>query len=172
MKTTTLLCSLCILFGCTSAPKGITPVAPFDLERYLGTWYEIARLDHRFERGLSQVSATYSKRADGGIDVLNRGYNSSTGEWKEAAGKAYPLGSSQQGSLKVSFFWPFYAGYHVIALDQQDYSYALISGPDRDYLWILSRTRTLDAATLQNLLNRATELGFATNSLIFVEHQE
>jgi apolipoprotein D and lipocalin family protein len=172
MKTTTLLCSLLMLFGCTAAPKGITPVAPFDLERYLGIWYEIARLDHRFERGLSRVSATYSKRADGGIDVINRGYNSVTGEWKTATGRAYPLGSPQQGSLKVSFFWPFYAGYHVIVLDQLDYAYAMVSGPDRDYLWILSRTRTLDAATRQKLLNRASELGFASDRLLFVEQQE
>lgn len=172
MKTTIFLSSLLMLFGCTAVPKGITPVASFELERYLGTWYEIARLDHHFERGLSRVSATYSKRTDGGIDVINRGYNSVTGEWKEATGKAYPLRSSQQGSLKVSFFWPFYAGYHVIALDQQDYSYALVSGPDRDYLWVLSRARMLDAATLQKLTNRATELGFATDSLIFVEQDE
>ncbi|MBE0499895.1 MAG: lipocalin family protein [Desulfuromonadales bacterium] len=172
MKISTLLCSLLMLFGCTAAPKGITPVAPFDLERYLGTWYEIARLDHRFERGLSQVTATYSKRTDGGIDVINRGYNSVTGEWKTATGRAYLLGSPQQGSLKVSFFWPFYAGYHVIALDQLNYAYAMVSGPDRDYLWILSRTRTLDAATRQKLLNRASELGFASDRLLFVEQQE
>jgi apolipoprotein D and lipocalin family protein len=172
MKTTTLLCSLFILFGCTSAPKGVTPVAPFELERYLGTWYEIARLDHRFERGLSRVSANYSKRPDGGIDVLNRGYNSATGEWKEATGRAYPLGSPQQGSLKVSFFWPFYAGYHVIELDRQAYSYALVSGPDTDYLWILSRTRTLAQETTRKLVDRAAELGFDTSGLIFVDQRE
>ncbi len=169
MKTTTLLCSLFMLVGCSGAPKGIAPVAPFDVERYLGTWYEIARLDHRFERGLSQVSADYSRRADGGINVLNRGYNSETGEWKEATGRAYPLGSPQQGSLKVTFFWPFYAGYHVLELDQQDYSYALVSGPDRDYLWLLSRTPTLDKAITQKLIDKATDLGFATGDLIFVD---
>ena len=169
MKTSTLLCSLLILVGCSSVPRGIEPVASFDLDRYLGTWYEIARLDHRFERGLSQVSADYSRRADGGIKVLNRGYNSATGEWKEATGRAYPLGSPQQGSLKVSFFWPFYAGYHVIELDQQDYNYALVSGPDRDYLWLLSRTPILDKAITQKLVDKATGLGFATSDLIFVD---
>ena len=172
MRITTLLCGLFMLFGCTSAPKGITPVATFDLERYLGAWYEIARLDHRFERGLSQVSANYRKRSDGGIDVLNRGYNAATGEWKEATGRAYPLGSPEQGSLKVSFFRPFYAGYHVIDLDQQDYAYALVSGPDRDYLWILSRTPILDKEITRKLINRATELGFDISGLIFVDHQE
>ncbi len=171
MKTTTLLCSLFMLFGCSSVPKGITPIATFDLERYLGTWYEIARLDHRFERGLSQVSANYSKRSDGGLEVLNRGFNSAKGEWKEATGRAYPLGSPQQASLKVTFFWPFYAGYHVIDLDLQDYSYALVSGPDRGYLWILSRTPTLDNTITQRLIKRAAELGFDTSALIFVDQQ-
>ncbi len=171
MKTTTLLCSLFMLFGCTSAPKGITPVMTFDLERYLGTWYEIARLDHHFERGLSQVSANYSKRSDNGVDVLNRGYNIQTGEWKEASGRAYLLGSPQHASFKVTFFWPFYAGYHVIALDQQNYAYALVSGPDRDYLWILSRTPTLDNTITQRLIKRAAELGFDTSGLIFVDQQ-
>jgi len=167
MKVSVLFSSLLLLVGCTTVPTGITPVGNFEIERYLGTWYEIARLDHRFERGLSQVSAQYSKRSDGGIDVLNRGYNSVTGEWKEALGRAYPL-RPQQGSLKVTFFWPFYAGYHVFELDQQDYSYALVSGPDRDYLWLLSRTRTLDEATTQRLVERARQLGFATDKLIFV----
>jgi apolipoprotein D and lipocalin family protein len=172
MRITTLLCSVFILFGCSSAPKGITPVASFDLERYLGTWYEIARLDHRFERGLSRVSANYSKRPDGGIDVLNRGYNKATGKWKEAAGRAYLLNSEQTASLKVTFFWPFYAGYHVIELDQENYSYALVSGPDRDYLWILSRTPKLDKTVIQKLVDRASGLGFATDNLIFVEQHD
>ena len=172
MKTTTLLCSLFMLFGCTSTPKGIIPVETFDLDRYLGTWYEIARLDHRFERGLNRVSANYNKRSDGGVDVLNRGYNNETGEWKEATGRAYLLGSPQTASLKVTFFWPFYAGYHVIELDHQDYSYALVSGPDRDYLWILSRTPTLDKTIRQRLVDKATRLGFATSDLIFVDQQE
>ncbi len=172
MKITLLLFSLCMLFGCSSVPQGVTPVASFDIERYLGTWYEIARLDHRFERGLSRVSAYYSKRADGGIDVLNRGYNSATGQWKEATGRAYLQGNPQTASLKVTFFWPFYAGYHVIALDRQDYSYALVSGPDRSYLWILSRTPRLDESMKQKLIDRASELGFATSDLIFVEQQD
>ncbi|MDX2493920.1 MAG: lipocalin family protein [Desulfuromusa sp.] len=171
MKVSILFSSLLLLAGCTSVPRGITPVKNFDIERYLGTWYEIARLDHRFERGLNQVSAQYGMRRDGGIDVINRGYDSATGEWKEATGRAYSLGSPQQGSLKVSFFWPFYAGYHVFELDQQNYSYALVSGPDRDYLWLLSRTRSLDTATTRRLVEMAKGLGFATDRLIFVAQQ-
>jgi apolipoprotein D and lipocalin family protein len=161
-----------MMFGCTSTPKGVTPVASFNLERYLGTWYEIARLDHRFERGLSQVSAIYSQRADGGIDVRNSGYSSKTGEWKDVSGRAYRVGDKQLASLKVTFFWPFYAGYHVIMLDQQGYSYALVCGPDRDYLWILARTRTLDKSIVLKLVNKAEGLGFDTNGLVFVDQDK
>lgn len=117
------------------------------------------------------MSANYSSRADGGVDVLNRGYDKKTGEWKEANGRAYFLESPQKGSLKVTFFWPFYAGYHVIALDQQNYSYALVSGPDRDYLWLLSRTPKLDKSITQSLVKKAAALGFDTSNLIFVEQQ-
>lgn len=161
-----------MLFGCTRIPQGMEAVGNFELERYLGTWYEIARLDHPFERGLSRVSAQYSMRADGGITVLNRGYDSSTGQWKEATGRAYPLATPQQASLKVSFFRPFYGGYHVIELERENYSYALVSGPTRDYLWILSRTAKLEAEILKQRVNKAARLGFDTDSLIFVDHQE
>lgn len=172
MKNSILLLSLLLLAGCARLPQGIQAVDNFDLGRYLGTWYEIARLDHRFERGLTHVSAKYSLRPDGGIKVSNRGYNPKTGEWKEATGRAYLLGQSQQASLKVSFFWPFYAGYHVIELDRENYAYALVCGPDRDYLWILSRTRTLDASVTQQLVDRAKALGFDTEGLLFVDQQE
>lgn len=172
MKTSILLLSLLLLAGCLRPPEGVRPVESFDLGRYLGTWYEIARLDHRFERGLTQVSAHYSPRSDGGITVLNRGYNSRTGEWKEATGRAYPLGEPQLASLKVSFFRPFYGGYHVIELDRDNYGYALVCGPGRDYLWILARTPTLDAAVIRQLVAKAKALGFDTEGLIFVDQQE
>ena len=100
---------LAILSGCTGHPDGVQPVANFDLNRYLGVWYEIARLDHRFERGLSRVSAMYTLRDDGGVDVLNRGFDKSTGKWQEAKGKAYFIGQPTVASLKVSFFGPFTA---------------------------------------------------------------
>ncbi len=167
-----LLLILCSLFtaGCVSAPKGVTVVEGFDLDRYLGTWYEIARLDHRFERGLSKVSASYSKRSDGGIDVVNRGFNSATKTWKEAKGRAYPVGQPGTASLKVTFFWPFYAGYNVIELDRQGYQYAMVCGPDRSYLWILARQQQLDESIVKDLVARAKELGFNTEELIYVEH--
>lgn len=172
MKALALLLGTCLLAGCAASPPGVTPVNNFDLDRYLGTWYEIARLDHRFERGLSQVSATYSKRPGGGLDVLNRGFASRTGKWKEAKGRAYFIGDPTVARLKVTFFWPFYGGYNVIELDRENYGYALISGPDRNYLWILARTRQLDKASLQRLVATAQQHGFDTSQLIYVDQQE
>ena len=172
MKSFALLLSTCLLAGCATSPQGVIPVDNFDLSRYLGTWYEIARLDHRFERGLSQVSATYSKHSDGGIDVLNRGLDDQTGKWKEAKGRAYFINDPTVASLKVTFFWPFYGGYNVIELDHENYAYALICGPNKNYLWILARTRQLDEATLQSLIATAKKLGFDTSQLIFVEQQD
>lgn len=172
MKSLALFLGTCLLAGCAASPPGITPVSNFDLDRYLGTWYEIARLDHRFERGLSQVSATYSKRSDGGVDVLNRGLASQTGKWKEAKGRAYFIGDPTVARLKVTFFWPFYGGYNVIELDRENYAYALVCGPNRNYLWILARNRQLDSATLQDLISAAKRLEFDTSQLVFVDQQE
>ncbi len=114
-----LLCltALPLLNACTSPPDGVTVVSPFDVKRYAGQWFEIARLDHSFERGLSEVSATYRLEADGSVAVINRGFNAEKGEWKEAVGRALFTGDTNTASLKVSFFGPFYGGYHVIALD-------------------------------------------------------
>jgi apolipoprotein D and lipocalin family protein len=159
-----------LLTSCTGIPEGITAVDGFDVNRYLGTWYEIARLDHRFERGLENISATYTLREDGGIDVLNKGWDVKAGKWQEAQGKAYFVEQPDKGRLKVSFFGPFYGGYNIIDLDKKEYAYSMVTGPDRSYLWILSRTRQLPEATLQALLERAKALGFATDQLIFVKH--
>ena len=156
--------------GCVGLPEGITPVAEFDVQRYLGQWYEIARLDHSFERGLEKVSADYSLRNDGGINVINRGYDPAKKEWKEATGRAYFVGEPTVGRLKVSFFGPFYGGYNIIALDRQGYSYSMVCGPDRSYLWILSRTPEMEAGLLSGLVNQAKDLGFDTSSLIYVKH--
>ncbi len=172
MKLKTLLAGsvlLTILPGCTGVPDGVETVNGFELQRYLGTWYEIARLDHSFERGLSQVTAEYTLRDDGGIRVVNRGYDASAGKWDEAIGKAYFTGDSDVGQLKVSFFGPFYGGYNIIELDKVDYQFSLVAGPDRSYLWILSRTPQMDAATLEKLIRKAKQLGFATDELILVE---
>ena len=172
MKSIAILFGTFLLAGCTAAPQGIMPVDTFKLDRYLGTWYEIARLDHRFERGLSQVSATYSKRSDGGVDVINRGFNSQTNKWKEAKGRAYFIGEPDVARLKVTFFWPFYGGYNVIELDQENYNYALICGPSKKYLWILARAKKLDAGIMESLIDNAKALGFNTSELILVKQEE
>jgi apolipoprotein D and lipocalin family protein len=156
--------------GCTGIPDGLTAVGGFDVERYLGTWYEIARLDHSFERGLSNVTASYAWRDDGGIRVINKGYDREAGKWKQVEGKAFFVGDPDLGRLKVSFFGPFYGGYNVIDLDKQSYSYALVCGPDRSYLWILARSPVLDEKVLQNLVAAAAAAGFATDQLIYVDH--
>lgn len=155
-----------LLAGCTGVPQGLQPVRGFELAGYLGTWYEIARLDHAFERGLTDVSATYTLRGDGGIDVLNCGWDPARGAWREARGRAYFLDTPDVASLKVSFFGPFYGGYHVFALDPR-YRWALVSGPSRDYLWILARDPALPPGTLTDLLALARQAGFATDDLIY-----
>lgn len=161
-----------ILGACTDVPEGIEPVKDFQADRYLGTWYEIARLDHSFERGLSDVSAHYSLRDDGGLKVVNRGYSAEKGEWKSAEGKALFVEDSTVGHLKVSFFGPFYGGYIVFDLDRENYSHALVSGPDKSYLWILARSPTIDPQLLDRLLAKAKASGFDTDALIFVSHDE
>ena len=166
-----LLALLVLISGCTGIPDNVSPVSGFDVNRYLGTWYEIARLDHSFERGLEQVTAEYSLRDDGGIRVVNQGYDKTKQRWKRAEGKAYFIGESDVGRLKVSFFGPFYGGYNIIDLDQQSYRYALVSGPDTSYLWILARQPQLDNSITERLLAKASGLGFDTSQLIFVEQK-
>ena len=161
---------LLLIVGCTGIPDGLQPVADFELERYLGKWYEIARLDHSFERNLSQVTADYSLRKDGGVEVVNQGFNQKSGKWEMITGKAFFIGKENVGSLKVSFFGPFYGGYHVVALDQKDYSYAMVAGPSRSYLWILSRNKTLDSTILEEIVGKAKQWGFETDKLIYVDH--
>jgi apolipoprotein D and lipocalin family protein len=161
-----------LIVGCVGMPDGVKPVDHFQVERYLGKWYEIARLDHSFERGLTRVSAEYTLREDGGVRVLNRGYLASEGKWKETEGKAYFVNRPDEGFLKVSFFGPFYGSYVILELDHQDYSYALVCGPDKSYLWILARSPGLDKDVRDRLIFRASSLGFDTGKLIFVKHDE
>lgn len=153
----------------TTPPDGITAVTPFDISRYMGKWYEVARLDHSFERGLSDVSAQYQAQADGSVTVINRGFNTKKSEWKEAVGKAKFIGDNQRASLKVSFFGPFYGGYHVMALDQKDYRWAMVVGPNRDYLWILCRDKHLPSGVREQLLAQAQQNGIDVSKLIWVE---
>jgi apolipoprotein D and lipocalin family protein len=159
------------LAGCTTIPENVEPVGNFDLQRYLGQWYEIARLDHSFERGLSHVTATYSLREDGGVRVTNRGYSDEKQEWKEAEGKAYFVQTTDVGYLKVSFFGPFYGAYVILDLDHTGYQYALVSGPNKSYLWILARTPTLEPALVERLVAKASALGYDTEGLIFVDQR-
>ncbi len=164
---------LCIaLYGCLGLPEGVSPVSDFDKTRYLGTWYEIARLDHPFERGLTNIYAEYSLREDGGIKVLNRGYSPQEGAWEEAEGKAYFVESDKLGYLKVSFFGPFYGSYVVFELDHENYDYAYVSGPDFKYLWLLARAPHPDPEVLQRFKEKAGALGFAVDQLIVVEHDQ
>lgn len=149
-------------------PKKAEAVKPFDIERYLGKWYEIARMDVRFERNLNNTTAHYSLYNDGTIKVVNRGYNYITGEWKEATGKAKPV-AENTGRLKVSFFGPFYSGYNIIALDDE-YRYSLVAGNGLQYLWILSRETSVPESVKQNYLSLAKDIGYDTSALIWVEH--
>ncbi|CNE75186.1 outer membrane lipoprotein Blc [Yersinia kristensenii] len=167
-KLSVIIATLLSVACSITPPKDVKIVDNFQLPRYLGTWYEIARLDHSFERGLDRVTANYSLRDDGGVKVINRGYNTKKQQWQESIGKAYFIGSPQQASLKVSFFGPFYGGYNVIDLDDE-YQHALIAGPNREYLWILSRTPTIDNQTRDRLVAIAKNYGFPVEQLIWVE---
>lgn len=159
-----------LLTGCLGMPEKVTPVENFELNRYLGKWYEIARLDHPFERGLERVSAEYSMREDGGVSVVNRGYSIKDDEWKVAEGKAYFVDGENKGYLKVSFFGPFYGSYVVFEIDEENYSYAFVSGPDTSYLWLLARTTEIPREIIEKFRRRAEALGFDTGNLIFVSH--
>nr|WP_319552508.1 lipocalin family protein [uncultured Vibrio sp.] len=170
MKTLKLLLLLCVavLFGCTSKPDGVEPVKNFELKPYLGKWYEIARLDHSFERGLTNVTAEYELREDGGVTVINRGYSQQEQNWKQAEGKAYFVDEPSTGHLKVSFFGPFYSSYIIFELGK-DYDYAFISGFNREYLWLLSRQAKVDSVTLERFKQVAREKGFDVDKLILVD---
>jgi apolipoprotein D and lipocalin family protein len=157
------------LSGCLAVPDGIEPVDNFELNRYLGKWYEIARLDHSFERGLEAVSAEYSLRDDGGIRVINSGYNTDTQANQEAEGRAYFVDQPNLGYLKVSFFGPFFGSYVIFELDE-NYQYAFIAGNTTNYLWLLARTPEVSQELVNQFISRATQLGFDTSQLVFVDH--
>lgn len=164
--------ALMALSGCfTGVPEGLEPVRGFELDRYLGKWYEVYRLDHPFERDLTHVTATYSLNDDGSVKVENAGRKPG-GSVDTIVGRAEFQGDPNVGSLKVSFFGPFFGGYHIIALDQENYQYAMVAGPTYDFLWILSRTPQLDAGVAEALLAQAEEAGFPVDELIFVEQDE
>lgn len=171
MKKLSSILLLLLLSGCLGIPEGLVVIDDFELSRYLGKWYEIARLDHSFERGLERISAEYSMNPDGSVKVINSGFNIESGELDQAEGRAYFIDNPHKGSLKVSFFGPFYGSYNIIDLDKEHYSYVMITGPNRDYFWILSRTPTLPKTLLDKLIEKAKHLGFATDQLIFANQQ-
>jgi apolipoprotein D and lipocalin family protein len=165
-----LLIAVCyFLSGCLAVPDGIEPIDNFELNRYLGDWYEIARLDHSFERGLEAVKAEYSLRHDGGIRVINSGRDSKSQVAQQAEGRAYFVEEPNRGHLKVSFFGPFFGSYVIFELDE-NYQYAFIAGNSRDYLWLLARTPEVSEELIDQFISRASQLGFDTSQLIFVTH--
>lgn len=165
-----LILSCIFLSSCLSVPEGIKPVDNFILDRYLGRWYEIARLDHSFERGLDAVTANYSMRNDGGLKVINSGRNSETGAIDQAEGRAYFVEDPSIGHLKVSFFGPFFGSYVIFELDEEDYQYAFIAGNTKEYLWLLARTPEVSEELLDQFKATAVEFGFNLDELILVRH--
>jgi apolipoprotein D and lipocalin family protein len=166
-----LAAGVTIVAGCAGIPEGITPIKNFEVQRYLGEWYEIARLEHSFEKGLCGITANYSLRDDGGIRVLNRGYDPQKRGWRKAEGKAYFMKNPEIGYLKVSFFGPFYGSYVIFGLDEAGYQYSLVTGADKSYLWLLARTPRVDDEVLGGFIKKADMLGFDTDKLVYVEHE-
>lgn len=156
------------LTACVSVPDGITPVTNFDKDRYLGTWYEVARYDNRFERNLEAVTATYLPKDDGGVRVINRGWNTDKQRWANIEGKAYFVGEPDVGALKVSFFGPFYSAYNIFELDD-GYQYALVTGSDRDYFWLLTREPQPPQEKIDQMLAIAQANGFDRQRMIFID---
>lgn len=145
--------------------KELPTVDWVDVNKYTGQWYEIARLPNSFEKGLECVTANYSFKKNGKIEVLNKGYSLDKGRYKTAKGTAWVPDSEFPGRLKVTFFWPFAGNYYIISLDK-DYHHVLVGDPSRKYLWILSRTRELDEDVYSELMNTAGKHGFDTSAVV------
>jgi apolipoprotein D and lipocalin family protein len=161
------LTTVCImLLSCKKGPDELSTVSPVNLEKYAGTWYEIARLPNRFEKGLECVTATYSLREDGKIEVINKGRK--VGELNKISkikGVAWVPDKNYPGRLKVRFFWPFSGKYYILDLDK-DYRHALVGEPSRKYLWVLSKDKQLDSNIYGSLLEKADQMGFDTKKVI------
>ncbi len=157
------------LFSSKYIPNGVEAVKHFEKTLYLGLWYEIARIDFKYEKNLNNTTAEYSPLPNGKIKVVNRGFNYKNNKWKQATGKAKFVNGDDVAMLKVSFFGPFYAGYNVIKLDAE-YKYALVAGENFDYLWILSRTPGIPNTIKEEYLRFASSVGFDTSRLTWVAH--
>jgi len=164
-----IMAAISALAGCTGHPDNVAPVTGFDKDRYLGRWYEIARLDHSFERGLSRVSADYSMRDDGGIRVINRGYSADEAKWEKAEGKAYFVGDADVGHLKVSFFGPFYGSYVIFDLDD-NYQTSYVGSHSMGYLWLLARRPIISDDERNRFIEVARGKGYDVDSLIWLDH--
>jgi apolipoprotein D and lipocalin family protein len=170
MKALTVVFLSLLLSACSGIPEGIEPVSGFELDRYMGKWYEIARLDHRFERGLEQVTATYSIQDDGTVRVDNRGFSTEEKAWEDAVGKAKFADNPTVGHLKVSFFGPFYGSYVIFELDKENYQYAFVTGGENS-LWFLSRTPEVSDDLKDTFVNTVRASGYNTEELIFVNQE-
>lgn len=155
-----------LLTGSDSIPASAEAVKDFDAARYMGKWYEIARFDFKFEKDLALVTADYSENPDGSIKVVNSGYNTEKEQWQSAVGKAVFAKTSDIGMLKVSFFGPFYSGYNVVAIDKE-YKYAMVFGKNLNYLWLLSREKTMPKAVIENYLEIAANAGYDLSRLVW-----
>ena len=154
-----------LFIGCSTKYPDLKTVQSVDIQKYKGTWYEIARFEHFFEKGCKNVTATYKLKDDGDIKVINQCTNIEDNKTKEAFGIAYPIDKTNS-KLKVSFFRPFYGDYYIIDL-ADDYSYALVGSPSRELLWILSRTKTLSDEIKNKILKKVTSSGFDANKFIW-----
>lgn len=161
-----------LMFGKLGIPEGLTAVKGFDVQRFQGTWYEIARLDHGFEKGMSHVTAEYAVKEDGALKVTNKGFNAKNTAWETSTAKAGFIDGPDVGRLKVSFFGPFYGSYNIIDLDEKDYSYAMITGPSKRFFWILSKKPQLDDTIMQRLIQKALAMGFKLEKMILVDQKQ
>ncbi len=166
-KSAFVLLIAVMVFSCKTN-KNLPTVSSLDLDKYVGTWYEIARFDHSFEKNLSCVSATYSIKPDGNIKVENKGFNNKKDKWKTAIGKAKVPNSDKPGEIKVSFFGPFYGDYFVMKLDK-NYQHVLVGSPTRDYLWVLSRDKIMSDNVYKKYLEEAKSHGFDVSKLQMID---
>ncbi|MCO4797683.1 MAG: lipocalin family protein [Colwelliaceae bacterium] len=160
---------LFVITSCTGIPEGIKPVKNFDVTKYQGKWFEIARLDHSFERGLEKITAQYTIKPDDNVEVINQGFSTIDNEWDKAIGNAKFVNKKDEGHLKVSFFGPFYGSYVIFYLDD-DYQHAFVSGPNTNYLWLLSRKPNPPTELIDKFIQMSGDKGFDITKLIFVKH--